>query len=179
MTRFRRQLLSRDLSSAERIRGTIGFDGKQSSRADPAGDRFPRLAARGGLSVWRHCNGARPAAWPAKQAYAAFSAGDAEGAMSAIADDVKWITPGNSAISGTVLGKHEVGALWAKLAEKGFATSPQFWFSDEDRVVVLTQISVGGEQADQVDVLTYRDGKLVKFQTAGDTALFERVFGSK
>jgi uncharacterized protein len=94
-------------------------------------------------------------------------------------DDVKWITPGNSAISGTVLGKQEVGALWAKLAEKGFTTSPQFWFSDEDRVVVLTQISVGGEQADQADVLTYRDGKLVKFQTAGDTALFERVFGSK
>jgi hypothetical protein len=28
-------------------------------------------------------------------------------------------------------------------------------------------------------VLTYRDGKLVKFQTAGDTALLERAFGSK
>ncbi len=115
----------------------------------------------------------------AKQAYAAFSAGDAEAAMARIADDVEWITPGNSAISGTVHGKHEVGALWAKLAEKGFTTSPEHWFSDEDRVVVLTQISVGGEQADQADVLTYRDGKLVKFQTAGDTGLLERVFGSR
>jgi hypothetical protein len=28
-------------------------------------------------------------------------------------------------------------------------------------------------------VLTYRDGMLVKFQSAGDTALLERVFGSK
>jgi hypothetical protein len=27
-------------------------------------------------------------------------------------------------------------------------------------------------------VLTFRDGKVVKFQTAGDTALMERVFGS-
>jgi len=115
----------------------------------------------------------------AKQAYAAFSAGDAEAAMARIADDVEWITPGNSAISGTLHGKQDVGGLWAKLAEKGFATSPQHWFSDEDRVVVLTQVTVGGEQADSVDVLTYRDGKLVKFQTAGDTALFERVFGSK
>ena len=44
---------------------------------------------------------------------------------------------------------------------------------------MLTQITVGGEQADQADVLTYRDGQLVKFQTAGDTALYERVFGSK
>ena len=115
----------------------------------------------------------------AKAAYAAFSAGDAEAAMARIADDVEWTTPGESAISGTVHGKPAVGALWAKLAEKGFTTSPQYWFSDEDRVVVLTQITVGGEQADQADVLTYRDGQLVKFQNAGDTALYERVFGSK
>jgi len=115
----------------------------------------------------------------AKQAYDAFSAGDAETAMARIADEVEWITPGNSAISGTVRGKQEVGALWAQLAAKGFSTSPQYWFSDEDRVVVLTHITVGGEEADSADVLTYRDGKLVKFQTAGDTALLERVFGSK
>jgi ketosteroid isomerase-like protein len=115
----------------------------------------------------------------AKRAYAAFSAGDAQGAMAAMADDVEWITPGNSAISGTVRGKQDVGALWAKLAEKGFSTSPQYWFSDEERVVVLAQIAVGGETADSADVLTYRDGKLIKFQTAGDTALLERVFGSK
>jgi uncharacterized protein len=115
----------------------------------------------------------------AKRAYAAFSAGDAAGAMSNIDDEVEWITPGDSAISGTLRSKQEVGALWAKLAEKGFTTSPQYWFSDNERVVVLTQVTVGGEQADSVDVLTYRDGRLVKFQTAGDTALFERVFGSK
>jgi hypothetical protein len=115
----------------------------------------------------------------AKRAYAAFSAGDAEAAMARIADDVEWITPGNSAISGTLHGKQEVGDLWASLAGKGFTTSPQYWFSDEDRVVVLTHITVAGEKADQADVLTYRDGKLVKFQTAGDTALYERVFGSK
>ena len=102
----------------------------------------------------------------AKQAYAAFAAGDAAGAMARIADDVEWITPGNSAISGTRHGKQEVGALWAELAGKGFSTSPQHWFSDEDRVVVLTEITVGGERADQADVLTYRDGKLVKFQNA-------------
>jgi uncharacterized protein len=84
-----------------------------------------------------------------------------------------------SSISGTLHGRQGVGALWAELAEKGFGTSPQYWFSDEERVVVLTHITVGGEEADSADVLTYRDGKLVKFQTAGDTALLERVFGSK
>jgi ketosteroid isomerase-like protein len=115
----------------------------------------------------------------ARRGYQAFMSGDAEGAMEDIADDVEWITPGNSAISGTLHSKQEVGELWGKLAEKGFETSPQYWFSDDERVVVLTQIKLGGEQADHADVLTYRDGKLVKFQTAGDTALFERAFGSK
>ena len=115
----------------------------------------------------------------AKRGYEAFISGDAAGAMADIADDIEWITPGNSAISGTRRGKQDVGALWAQLAEKGFSTSPEYWFSDDARVVVLTRISVGGEAADSADVLTFSGGELVKFQTAGDTALLERVFGSK
>ena len=114
----------------------------------------------------------------AKAAYAAFSAGDAEGAMASIADDIEWITPGNSSIGGTRHGKQAVGELWGKFIEQGFSTSPQYWFSDDQRVVVLTQIRLAGENADAVDVLTFRDGEVVKFQTAADTALLERVFGS-
>ncbi len=115
----------------------------------------------------------------AKQAYAAFSAGDAAGAMANMSDDIEWITPGNSAISGTARGKQAVGELWAKFAEHGFTTSPQYWFSDEERVVVLCQTTIEGEKADSVDVLTFRDGKLIKFQNSSDTALGERIFGSK
>jgi ketosteroid isomerase-like protein len=115
----------------------------------------------------------------AKRAYAAFSAGDASGAMENLADDIEWITPGNSAISGTAHGKAAVGGVWAQLAGKGFTTTPQFWFSDDERVVVLTHTTIEGGEADTVDVMTFRDGKVVKFQSAGDTALIERVFGSK
>ncbi len=115
----------------------------------------------------------------AKRAYEAFRSGDAECAMENMADDIEWITPGNSAISGTRHGKQEVGDLWGKLAEKGFQTEPQYWFSDEERVVVLTHVTIGGERADGADVLRFRDGKLVRFQNAGDTALTERIFGSK
>lgn len=116
----------------------------------------------------------------AKAAYAAFSAGDAASAMQNIADEVEWITPGNSAISGTRRGKAEVGELWAKFAEKNFTTAPEYWFSDENHVVVLTHVTTAGEEADSVDVLTYNDeGQLVKFQTAGDTAMLERIYGSK
>ncbi len=56
--------------------------------------------------------------------------------------------------------------------------TPQYWFADDERVVVLTHIQLDEGEADGADVLTYRDGKLVKFQTAGDTALPERVYGS-
>ena len=115
----------------------------------------------------------------AKKAYAAFIAGDAEGAMATMADDIEWVTPGNSAISGTRHGKQEVGQLWGKLAEKGFKTEPQHWFSDGERVVALCHTSIGGDEADTADVMTFRDGKLVKFQSAGDTAAMERHFGTK
>lgn len=115
----------------------------------------------------------------AKRGYAAFSAGDAEAAMADMADDIEWITPGNSAVGGTRRGKQEVGQLWAQLAEKGFSVTPQYWFSDAERVVVLNQATLAGESYEGADVLTFREGKLVKFQTAEDTALLERVFGTK
>jgi uncharacterized protein len=115
----------------------------------------------------------------AKRGYAAFSAGDAAGAMENIADDIEWITPGNSAISGVAHGKQELGELWGALSGKGFSTNPQYWFADGDRVVALCQVTIAGETYDSADVLTYRDGKLVKFQSASDTAAMERVFGSR
>ncbi len=114
-----------------------------------------------------------------KAAYAAFSAGDAEAAMAAMADDIEWIVAGDSAISGTYRGKAEVGGFWAQLAGKGFVTDPQQFLADGDTVVVLTRATVGGESSDQADVLTFDDGKLVKFRGIGDTALQVRVFGSK
>jgi ketosteroid isomerase-like protein len=114
----------------------------------------------------------------AKKAYEAFINGDAEGAMADMSDDIEWIQPGNSAIGGTYHGKQEVGGLWSKFQEKGLKITMQYWYSDDERVVLLNHVEMGGEEADGVDVLTYRDGKLVKFQTAADTALLERVYGS-
>ena len=114
----------------------------------------------------------------AKRGYAAFSAGDAAAAMEEMADDIVWVVPGNSAISGTTHGKQELGEMWGRMAEKGFSVSPQYWFSDDERVVVLSHNPLAGEQVDVADVLTFRDGKLARFQTTSDTALLERVFGT-
>ena len=114
-----------------------------------------------------------------RAAYAAFSAGDPVAAMKDLADDVEWIVPGNSAVSGTYHGKAEVGGFWMKLAEKSFTTSPEHFFGDDERVVVLTRVAVAGHSADQADVLTFKNGKVVKFQSALDTALQEQIFGTK
>jgi uncharacterized protein len=114
-----------------------------------------------------------------KQAYAAFAAGDVEGAAANLADDIEWIVPGNSTISGTYRGKAEVIGFWMKLPEKGFTTTPEHFVGDDERVVVLTNTAADGQSSDSVDVLTFRDGKVVKFQTASDTALQEKIWGSK
>lgn len=115
----------------------------------------------------------------AKRGYAAFDSGDVQTALEDIADDVEWIVPGESAISCTYNGKEEVLGLFGKLAEKGFSQREQYWFSDDERVVLLKEVTLDGQQSDAVDVLTYRDGKLVKYQGAGDTALQERIWGRK
>jgi ketosteroid isomerase-like protein len=115
----------------------------------------------------------------AKKAYAAFSAGDAATAMANMSDDIEWIVSGESAVGGTYRGKAKVGEFWAVIAEKSFRTSPQRFLGDDDIVVVLTQISVNGESAEQAGVLTYRDGKVVQFRSMNDTALQERVYGHK
>jgi ketosteroid isomerase-like protein len=116
----------------------------------------------------------------AQAAYQAFDAGDLEGAMRDLADDIEWIVPGNSTVSGTYRGKDEVAGFFATLAGKSFRTEPQHFIADGDHVVVLTRTTSEGEMsADQADVLTFRDGKVVKFQSAGDTALMETIWGKK
>ncbi len=59
------------------------------------------------------------------------------------------------------------------------SNNAEHFLGDDERVVVLTRVTTGDESADQADVLTYRDGKVVKFQSAGDTPMQERIWGSK
>jgi uncharacterized protein len=65
------------------------------------------------------------------------------------------------------------------MAEKSFTTSPEHFYADDDRVVVLTSTTADGHTSDSVDVLTFRDGLVVKFQIAADTAMQEHIWGSK
>lgn len=113
----------------------------------------------------------------AKAAYAAFSRGDAAGAMAPIDDGIEWRGAGDNAISGPFHGKEEVGAMWAQLATKGFTTQPRAFLADGDTVVVLTTVGVDGQNAEFADELTFNgDGRLVRFEVIGDPAIADAAF---
>jgi hypothetical protein len=113
----------------------------------------------------------------AEEAYAAFGSGDAAGAMEKMDDDVVWTARGDNALTGTYNGKQQVGELWGQLAGKGFQTNPHDFVADGDKVVVLTTITLDGETAESADVLTYNaDGKLVAFDTVGESTIANRLF---
>ena len=108
----------------------------------------------------------------AKDAYAAFDNGDAEGAMRDIDDSIEWTVRGDNALTGTYNGKQEVGELWGQLAGKSFSTEPHDFIADGDKVVVLTTVTLEGETSENADVLTYNgEGKLIGFDTIGDPAV--------
>ena len=115
----------------------------------------------------------------AMTAYAAFSRGDAEGAMANIDDSIAWTVRGDNALTGTYNGRQAVGELWAKFASKEFRTEPHDFVADGNKVIVLTTVHLDGETAEDADVLTYDgDGKLVAFDSLGDPAVANRVYAS-
>jgi uncharacterized protein len=114
-----------------------------------------------------------------KKGYAAFAEGDIETVLRDYDDNIEFVIPGNSTVSGTYRGIDGVKELFAKVAEQNFKITPNRFFADDDVVVVLSQLSAGGESALQADAFTYRDDKIVKNQIFADTAMFERVFGTK
>jgi uncharacterized protein len=114
-----------------------------------------------------------------KKGYEAFAAGDVETLMSLFDDNVEWIQPGDSAVSGTYHGKDEFGHFISLLAEKSPTITPRRFLADGDMVVVLSETTAGEESAHDAEVYTLRDGKTVRAEVYGDTAMLERVYGKK
>jgi uncharacterized protein len=113
----------------------------------------------------------------AREAYAAFGSGDAEGAMRNIDDSIEWIGRGDNALTGTYNGKQAVGELWGELATKQFSVEPHDFIAEGDKVIVLTTNTLEGEVIETADILTYNgNGKLVKFDTLADETVPNRVF---
>ncbi|WP_123025121.1 nuclear transport factor 2 family protein [Mycolicibacterium stellerae] len=114
-----------------------------------------------------------------KKGYDAFATGDIETVMSLFDDDVEWVQPGQSAVSGTFHGKTEVLEYMGRLAEKSLAVRLIDVIAEGDTVVALTEVSAGGETGRDADVFTVRNGKTVRALMHGDTAMMERVYGKK
>ena len=74
----------------------------------------------------------------AQDAYAAFSSGDAEGAMRDIVASIEWTLRGDNALTGTYNGKEEVGELWGKFMSKDFSNKPHDFIAEGDTVVAVT-----------------------------------------
>jgi ketosteroid isomerase-like protein len=111
--------------------------------------------------------------------YEAFTRGDMDTVMALFDDNIEWVQPGNSTISGTYHGKGELGQYLARLAEKNVSVKLNRLLADGDTVVALTEVAVGDEKGSDADVFTIRDGKTARVQVHTDTALMERVYGSK
>ena len=114
-----------------------------------------------------------------KRGYAAFSAGDVESVMNLFDDDIEWVQPGQSAVSGTFHGKAEVMEHLGRLAEKSLTVKLSQLVAEGDTVIAITEVTAGGETGEDADVFTVRNGKTVRAQMHGDTALLERVYGKK
>jgi uncharacterized protein len=114
-----------------------------------------------------------------QRGYAAFASGDIEAVMSLFDDDVEWVQPGQSAISGTFHGKAEVMEHLGRLAERNMTVNISQLVADGDTVIAITEVTAGGETGEDADVFTVRNGKTVSVRVHGDTALMERVYGKK
>jgi ketosteroid isomerase-like protein len=114
-----------------------------------------------------------------KKGYEAFSTGDVQTVMSVYDDNIEWIQPGESAISGTYHGKGKLGELLKRLGENTTTVRPLRFLADGDTVVVFSEVTIADQTSQDVEVFTFRNGKAVRAQTYGDTALMERVYGKK
>jgi ketosteroid isomerase-like protein len=114
-----------------------------------------------------------------KKGYEAFSAGDIESLISLLDDNIEWVHPGESAISGAYHGKGEFGEFLRRFAEKSTTVEPRRFLGDGDTVVVLSDVTAGNEKGQDAEVYAIRDGKTVRAQVYTDTAMMERVYGKK
>lgn len=118
-----------------------------------------------------------------KAAYAAFGRGDIPTLLQDLADNVEWVSPGESPISGTFRGKAAVQEWLGKLNDtlEFHVFDPQDFIAQGDKVVVLvhseTTVRSTGKKlvSDLAHVHTRQDGKLVRFQEYSDTLAFARA----
>jgi ketosteroid isomerase-like protein len=116
-----------------------------------------------------------------QSAYEAFGRGDMASLAEVMADDIEWVDPGDpddDPNAGTFKGKEAVLGWFGGLASTRDYTTfePREFIAQNDKVVSLVYAeakvrATGRAFANhETHVLTFRDGKLARFQSYHDTA---------
>jgi len=113
-----------------------------------------------------------------RRAFEAFATGDPSLLSAALSEDVVWVFPGQSALAGTRRGIADVHAHWAAFGPALRGADFRHYLGDGERVVVLYTLDFDQGSTDGVDIVTWRDEKIVHFQVTLDTTLMDRVFGT-
>jgi ketosteroid isomerase-like protein len=114
----------------------------------------------------------------AKAAYAAFTEGDAQAALTLWADDAEFVVRGDSAISGTKRGHDEILTFFGQLGDKNTVTVPRRFIADGDTVVVFNEPELDGEKTNIVEVIDFNDqARIVRFESFGIEGLLKRAYG--
>jgi ketosteroid isomerase-like protein len=115
--------------------------------------------------------------------YDAFARGDVDGVMELLRDDVEWITPESTPLSGRYHGKQEVMGFFGKLAEltQELSVEPREFIDAADAVLVVCRIRGRGRNGtidmDAAHLWRMRDGKASGFHEFADTAQLAAALG--
>ena len=113
----------------------------------------------------------------AQAMFAAFSAGDPEGALAPFDDSIVWTMRGDNALTGVYRGKQAVGGLWGEMAKGEPTVAPHDFIAEGDKVAVLATVTMLGESMEVVDLLAFNSqGKIIAFETLGDETIPNRVY---
>jgi ketosteroid isomerase-like protein len=116
-----------------------------------------------------------------RKMYADYARGDMAALFDAMADDIQWITPGNSVLAGERRGREEVAAFFRTIDERliKLVFEPRDFIPSGDRVIVFGRYefrsrATGRTAASHwVMVWTLRNGKAAHFQEYTDTSTLE------
>ncbi len=120
----------------------------------------------------------------AKTAYQAFSSGDLEALKAGYAEDAEWVTSDELPLGGVTRGRDAIMANFAQIPNywSSFSVEPSEFIEAGDRVIVRgTQRATGkggSFEAPFLQLLEYRDGKLVRGEFHADSAKALKALGS-
>lgn len=116
----------------------------------------------------------------AMRMYRALATGDLVAALKSFTADAVWIQPGDSPVSGEHRGHVALANMVQPLLERGLRIDPiESWQIEPCRVVVLSRVALGGESADEIDIVTVQDDQIVHIQHIGDTQMLARASETK